>query len=116
MQKCPLFNITDVLGKRWTIVLLQEIEANGNKGFNFLFKRMQKISPKILAKRLKSLEEQGLIAKSIVENNNSISTRYSLTEKGRAVSEIIISMKKFNSKYSGLEGCERRDCVNCSLY
>ena len=117
MQQCPLFNVTDILGKKWTIVLIQEIALNGNKGFNFIFKRMSKISPKVLTRRLKSLEQQGLVSKAIVKNNNAINTKYSLTEKGKALSEVIINLKKFNSKYLiKTEGCETRDCLNCPLY
>ena len=117
MQQCPLFNVTDLLGKKWTMVLIQEIELNGKKGFNFIFKRMNKISPKVLAKRLKSLETQGLIDKLVIKDNGVINTKYSLTEKGKALSGLIIDLKKFNSKYLiKSEGCENRDCVNCSLY
>ena len=57
MSKCPVFQIADVLSKKWTIVLIREIALNSSGGFNAISKRMHKISPKILSVRLRQLEE-----------------------------------------------------------
>ena len=31
MSRCPVFNAADVLGKRWTIPLLQQVGLNGRR-------------------------------------------------------------------------------------
>ena len=53
MYKCQLFQVADLLGKKWTIVIIQEVALNGCKGFNAVFNKLKGISPKILSKRLK---------------------------------------------------------------
>lgn len=120
MDKCNVFQAANMVGRKWMMVVLQEISLNGNKGFNFILKRMGKISPKILSSRLKELETNGLVKKSIV-NNKPLKTRYELTQKGKDFHNIIRNIKQWNAKYSSnyssnIVECDRRECVRCELY
>ena len=45
-QKCHLFQIMAIIGKKWTIAILQQIDINGYKGYNFMLKELGKISSK----------------------------------------------------------------------
>ena len=117
MSECPVFKSADIIGKKWTIALLQEIALNGKKGFNIIFKRMGKISPKILAKRLKELEDEGVIKREYIIKEKPIRAIYILTEKGNELLKIIQSLKIWNVKYSNVPiDCQNRECVNCELY
>ena len=118
MSRCHVFELADIIGKKWTIVLLEEVSINGYRGFNALLKRMKKISPKILSQRLKQLEDAGIIEKeSFVYSNSLPKTRYRLTKKGEELHKIIANLKEWSIKHSNekLE-CGKIECVKCDFY
>ena len=53
-QFCPVAMASEILGSRWTIVLLRELCA-GSTRFNELRKGVPRMSPALLSKRLKEL-------------------------------------------------------------
>lgn len=117
MQKCPVFKVADIIGKKWTIVILQEIGLNGEKGFNHVFERIGKISPKILSARLKDFENEGLIVKEILSDEMPVRTKYCLTQKGKELNDVITTMKHWYVKYdTRLCDCATRECVKCPLF
>lgn len=61
-QFCPVAKATEVLGEKWTILVIRELLMGGTR-FNELQRGLSMISPTILTKRLGTLEEQGLIVK-----------------------------------------------------
>ncbi len=61
-QFCPIAKATEILGERWTILILRELLMGGRR-FNELQRGLGDISPALLTSRLKSLEEQGLVAR-----------------------------------------------------
>lgn len=82
-QFCPVALTAEILGSRWTIVLLRELIA-GSTRFNDLRRGMSRMSPTLLSKRLKELEQYGIIERS--RRNHS---EYRLTEAGRDLKPII---------------------------
>lgn len=61
-QFCPIAKATEILGEKWTILILREILMGGSR-FNELQRGLSMISPAMLSKRLSSLDESGLIVK-----------------------------------------------------
>ena len=117
MYKCPIFQVADLIGKRWTIVVIQEVALNGRKGFNTIHNRMRKISPKVLSKRLKELEEKGILEKKVFTDKAPFRTSYKLTKKGEDLQDIVSNLKKWYMRYSDkILGCDRKECVTCPLY
>lgn len=118
MKKCNVFSIIDLVGKKWTFPLLQEIILHGNEGFNFIFRRMKKISPKILSKRLKDLEESGIISRNHVKNSRPAKTEYAVTTKGKELYDIVCLIKKWDIKYDQHTDarCFEKECVVCEKY
>ena len=83
-------NILEFLAsKKWMLLVLTELHFHGTQRFNELLDNMRLVSPKILSKRLKELDERGLISR---KRFNEIPPRveYSLTPKGR---EMVKSFK-----------------------
>ncbi len=82
MEKCAITRILDYLGKRWTLLILRELQKEERKRFNDFLKDLKDISPRTLSKRLKELEDLGIISK---KKFNEIPPRveYSLTLKGK---------------------------------
>jgi len=59
-QFCPIAKASEILGERWNILILREI-LNGARRFSILQRGLGDISPALLSKRLKSLEEQHML-------------------------------------------------------
>ena len=60
---CPITKACEVLEPRWTMPILAEMSC-GTSRFNDLRRGMPRISP-TLSKRLKEMEEQGLVERII---------------------------------------------------
>src|SRR5215207_1954574 len=71
----------DLLGKRWTGVLLGTLRG-GPVGFRSLARTVPGISDSVLSDRLRELTEAGLLART-VEEGPPVSVTYTLTEAGR---------------------------------
>lgn len=61
-QFCPIAKATEILGERWTMLILRELLMGGRR-FNELQRGLGDISPTLLANRLKTLEEQNIVAR-----------------------------------------------------
>src|SRR5947209_10852664 len=61
-QFCPIAKATEILGERWTILIVRELLMGGRR-FNELQRGLGDISPALLSARLKSFEEQGLVVR-----------------------------------------------------
>lgn len=61
-QFCPIAKATEILGERWTFLIIRELLSGGRR-FNELQRGLGDISPALLAARLKSFEEEGLLVR-----------------------------------------------------
>jgi len=86
-QFCPMATALDVIGDRWTILIIREL-LGGAARFNELQEGLQGIAKNLLSERLRRLEADGVVRRVGTQNV----TRYALTERGaaarRAVEEL----------------------------
>jgi DNA-binding HxlR family transcriptional regulator len=75
---CPIALACEILEPRWTIQILTEL-WNGSTRFNDIRKGLGNISSALLSKRLKEMEELGLVER--VEDNAKGTVDYFRTEK-----------------------------------
>lgn len=73
----------DVLGKRWTGVVLGAL-SGGPIGFRALARAVEGISDSILSDRLGALADAGLVTRT-VEEGPPLAVAYELTDAGRAL-------------------------------
>jgi len=66
-QFCPIAKATEILGEKWTLLVLRELLMGGRR-FNELQRGLNLISPTMLSKRLDSLEAHGLVMKKKILN------------------------------------------------
>jgi DNA-binding HxlR family transcriptional regulator len=69
-QYCPVAKATEILNERWTLLVLREL-LFGSRRFNDLRKGVPLMSPTLLSKRLKFLEEAGVIERCRAEPGKS---------------------------------------------
>jgi DNA-binding HxlR family transcriptional regulator len=78
-QFCPMATALDIIGDRWTILILREL-LGGAARFNELQEGLPGIAKNLLAERLRRLERDGVVRR--VRSHNAV--RYALTERGAA--------------------------------
>ena len=61
-QFCPIAQATEILGERWTFLIVRELLSGGRR-FSELQRGLGDISPALLAGRLKSFEQEGLVVR-----------------------------------------------------
>ena len=61
-QFCPIAKATEIIGEKWTILIIRELLMGGSR-FNELQRGLSQISPTLLSKRLESLTQSGLVLK-----------------------------------------------------
>jgi DNA-binding HxlR family transcriptional regulator len=88
-QFCPIAKATEILGERWTILILRELLMGGRR-FSDLQRGLGDISPALLTSRLKSLEEQGMVARRRVAGQRS--HEYFPTAACQALLPVIVSL------------------------
>ncbi len=79
-QFCPIAKAAEVLGEKWTILILREL-LYGSSRFNDFQAAIAGISPTMLTKRLRDLEIKGVVEK---ENHD-----YRLTECGQELAPLV---------------------------
>jgi len=89
-QFCPVAMAAEVLCTRWTIVLVRELVA-GSTRFNDLRRGVPRMSPALLSKRLKDLEEAGILRRVASAREPGI-WEYHLTRAGRELEAVIRSI------------------------
>jgi len=93
-QFCPIAKASEVLGERWTHLVIRELGA-GSETFNDLRKGLPLMSPSLLSTRLKSLEEAGVAER----RKTSAGVRYTLTESGLELKPIILAMGTWGHRW-----------------
>jgi DNA-binding HxlR family transcriptional regulator len=97
--ECPVEVSLGVLGKKWTMVIIRDIGAYGVDRFNRLQKSLPGIPSKVLATRLKQLEEEGFIQKYVERSVPPKIVRWSLTEKGVDAIRVEMMLGIFGAKW-----------------
>lgn len=91
---CPIAKTLDVIGSKWTFLIIRDLLIEGTMRFSDLQKSMAGISPKTLALRLRELEEQGIVTRTVYPEVPP-RVEYNLTEKGKKLEGIFIELKRF---------------------
>lgn len=101
---CPITRACDMLEPRWTIPILSELWAGATK-FNELRRGIGSISPALLSKRLKELEEYGLIER--IEDKAAGTVDYVRTQMAIDLEPALNSLAIWAQKYIEAEiACE----------
>lgn len=95
-QFCALAFALDVIGERWTLLIIRELLA-GPRRFKDLVGGLPDISTNLLSERLKSLEQQGIVRRRVLPPPAG-STVYELTEIGQALETAVLELGKWGSR------------------
>ena len=96
--RCPINNTFQIIGKKFTVLILRNMIYLNQIRFNKLLNSVEGINAKTLSIRLKEMEKDGLIRRRIY-NESPIRIEYEMTEKGKALEPILEQMSAFSMKY-----------------
>lgn len=93
-QYCPLAQASQVLGERWTLLVVRELIA-GSTRFNALRRGVPQMSPTLLSRRLKQLETAGVIRRQ--QTGKDIS--YELTRAGEELRPVVETLGAWGHRW-----------------
>lgn len=97
-QKCPVARALDVIGERWSLLILRDLRRYGPLRFQELEQRLPGLAPNTLSARLKTLEAQGVVATRLYETHPP-RYQYFLTEKGEALRPVLKALYAWGEQY-----------------
>ena len=96
--RCTVERSAEVLSGKWTTLILRDL-LGGSKRFGELRRSLTGVSPKTLTDRLKSLEAEGVLTRTLYPEMPP-RTEYRLTEKGVALRPVIEAMAAWGERWT----------------
>jgi DNA-binding HxlR family transcriptional regulator len=91
---CPVAATLDVIGDRWTILILRDLVRGRSGKFKDLLDSLQGISPNLLAERLKRLEREEIVERWFYSDHPP-RAEYRLTKTGRELGSVVRAMAEW---------------------
>ena len=95
-QYCAVARALDVVGERWTLLLVREL-LTGPKRFKDLLDGLSGIGATLLTARLKDLEGNGILRRATLPPPAG-SKVYELTDLGRSLEPVVIALSRWGLK------------------
>jgi DNA-binding HxlR family transcriptional regulator len=96
---CPINLAVEVLGDRWSLVVLRDIMFGNRRTYGELHgTSLEGIATNILADRLKRLTDEGLVT-AAPDPRHKQRTIYSLTEKAIALVPVMVQLGAWGARY-----------------
>ena len=106
-QYCAVAKALDVIGDRWTLLIIRELTLRGPSRYTDLRRGLPGIATNLLAERLRELERTGILARE--EAPPPVATAlFSLTERGAALAPVLDALGLWGVSYM-TEGPEPGD-------
>jgi DNA-binding HxlR family transcriptional regulator len=96
-KHCPVAFTLDIIGDKWSILILRDLFLNGPRKFQDFQESLQGISPNTLSARLKNLEQNGILARQFYEEHPP-RAEYVLTDRGRELGPIIKALREWGNR------------------
>ncbi len=100
---CPINLSLEVLGDRWTLLIIRDLMFAGKKHFREFLQSDEGISSRTLAERLQTLQDEGIITKS-EDPSHKLKAIYRLTEAGMDLLPVLATLGAWGSKHRNADG------------
>ena len=112
---CPVYHrAIELIGRRWTGAILRAL-LSGATRFTDITAAVPGLSDRLLSERLKELEAEGIVTRTVIPAT-PVRIEYGLTEKGRALSDVMAAISAWAEEWlvrpdctSHAEGTTERD-------
>jgi DNA-binding HxlR family transcriptional regulator len=99
---CPVNLTLEVLGDKWSLIIIRDIMFEGKRYFRELLNSEEKIASNILTDRLNMLEKEGIISKA-PDPDHKQKVIYSLTEKGVDLLPVLVEIGAWSLKHKPVD-------------
>lgn len=93
----PVRDVLDIINGKWKLPILIALSF-GNKRFKELERDVEGITPKMLSKELRDLEQNQLVNRTVYDSI-PVTVEYSLTEYGKTLDDVIIALRDWGKKH-----------------
>jgi len=90
---CPVQRATQIFDGKWTTLVLRDL-LGGKKRYSELQRSLAGISPRLLSARLRLLEQQGLVQRTVYDTVPP-TTEYTLTRQGMAIMPVVQALAAY---------------------
>lgn len=97
--RCPVARTLEIIGERWTILILRDLVIEGPRKFQDLLDSLRGVSPNTISARLKTLEDSGIVERRFYEDHPP-RAEYVLTEKGRDLRPILRALRDWGQTHT----------------
>lgn len=97
LPECPVATTVQLIGGKWKLLILRNLLERPWR-FNELKKNLNGISQKVLTDSLRSMEEDGLITRTIYPEVPA-RVEYALSELGETIRPILNAMQEWGENY-----------------
>jgi len=95
---CPINLTLEVLGDRWSLLILRDIVFGGARRFRELLRSEERIASNILADRLKTLVEADMLTRN-GDPTHKQKAVYSLTERSIALVPVLVQIGAWGARW-----------------
>lgn len=112
---CSIHKTVDIIGKRWTLLILLELYKGKKKvkRYSEIKAKISDITPKMLSMRLHEMESEGLISKKVDTSTVPIKSEYQLTQPGNDLIKVVKDIKKWSMKHKARYKHCMTSCKDC---
>jgi DNA-binding HxlR family transcriptional regulator len=107
-SSCPVARSLDVLGDKWTLLIIREA-LNGTSRFMDFSRQLPRLARTILSARLQRLVALGVF-ETIPISETSLYHEYVLTEMGRQLFPVVTALRQWGADYL-FDPCDPRPCL-----
>ena len=97
-KSCPVARTLDLIGERWTILMLRDLFLHGPRRFQDFQESLTGVAPNTLSARLKDMEANGLIARRLYSEHPP-RLEYHLTEKGKSLGSVVRALRDWGQRH-----------------
>lgn len=90
---CPVARTLDLVGDRWTLLILRDVSLFGPRRFVDLRENLEGIPPTLLSERLKRLVNHGLLER----RGSGRQLTYGFTDRGREIRPVLRALRDFGA-------------------
>jgi len=105
-MRCPIARTLDIVGERWTILILRDLVTGGPRKFQDFERSLAGISPNTLSARLKRLEEAGIVERHFYEQHPP-RAEYALTKKGEELRPVLRALFDWGQHHTQFRGADK---------
>ena len=98
IDDCPVARTLDLIGERWTILLLRDLLLHGPRRFQDFQTSLPGVAPNTLSARLKAMEDGGIVRRELY-NERPPRLEYVLTDKGKSLGPVVKAMRDWGNKH-----------------